>query len=153
MKPISNGKLMNKLITNNLIPDLFNYLSYSYHILQLCLLYHLVYISIIGSALVFEYLLALIFRFLTILIVLLATTFNFLLAIVLYLLSESISSLTALFNIRFFYLYQTISLNPLVTTKVCKIIWLVLDYIDSPTSIELARFYTILGKSAFKLQG
>ena len=36
MKPIDDSKLMNRLITDKLIQNLFNYLSYSYPILQFC---------------------------------------------------------------------------------------------------------------------
>ena len=43
MKPIDNSRLINRLISNKLIQDLFNYLLYIYSVSQFCLPYYLVF--------------------------------------------------------------------------------------------------------------
>ena len=46
IKPTNDSKLINKLIINNLIEDLFNYLSYLYLISYFYQLYYFIIISI-----------------------------------------------------------------------------------------------------------
>ena len=46
MKPISNSRLINRLMANKLIQNLFNYLSYSHLNSWFCPPYYLVFISI-----------------------------------------------------------------------------------------------------------
>ena len=48
IKPIDNNKLINRLITNKLIEDLFSYLFYFYLISKFSLPCYLVFISING---------------------------------------------------------------------------------------------------------
>ena len=43
MKPIDDSRLINRLIANELIQNLFSYLFYSYPTLQFCLPYYLVF--------------------------------------------------------------------------------------------------------------
>ena len=150
MKPIDDNGLMNKLITNKLIQDLFSYLSYPYSISYFCQRYYLVIINMtILSTILFSCLLATAFCFLSMLIAFLAVAFNFLSTTMFC----SLLALTALsavvFGIRFSHLHQTILQDLLVSPKVCWIIQLALNY----TCIEPARFFTILYESAFKLQG
>ena len=71
MKPTDDCRLINKLITNKLIQDLFSYLSYLYQISWLFQPYYFIFISIIAlSTIAFGFLLATIFYYLLALIAL-----------------------------------------------------------------------------------
>ena len=143
MKPISNSKLMNKLITNKLIQD--SSAIYPTLIQLLCFV-HLViqsFISIDGSVEASH--------LISTLMVLSAVMLNFLSTIVFYLLSASMALTIIIFDIRLFYLYQTIPQDLLATPKFCWIIQLAIGYLDFFICIELAEFLTTLCKFSFKL--
>ena len=79
MKSTNNNGLMNEIIANNLIQDLFSYLFYLYLTSQIYEFCYLVFISITAlSTIMFSCLLAKMFYFLLVLMVLLAAIFNFL---------------------------------------------------------------------------
>ena len=161
MKSTDDSKLINRLIANELIYDLFSNIP---NFIQLFSFVHfaiLSFISIDGLVTVFDCLLATASCFLLALIASSAATFNSLSATVSYLLFVSKALSATMFNflsaalsgIRVSCLYPGISQDTSATPNVCQIIQLVLVYLDLLTYTEPAEFLIILCKSVFKLQG
>ena len=159
MMPTNNSRLINRLVDNTLIQDVFSHLSYPYLTFQFSQYCCLVFISIMVLLYIgFNCLLPIAFSHLLASTVLLVIVFNFLSVKIFYFLSILTILLAIIFsflsatitNIRSFCLNQTISQDFLVTSKICYIIQLALGYLNLFFCIKQVRSFITLYKFTFK---